>query len=154
MKERLLSLPLLALAILLVCISSCKKENENVTNISSYGSTTSHHMGADCVNCHYNGGDGKGWFTLAGTAYDSATITPFPNVIVKLYTGPNGTGTLKYTLDGDANGNFYTTDKIDFVGGLFPSVMGLEFTRYMPDAVITGRCNSCHGVSVHRIFAN
>jgi hypothetical protein len=155
MKRTSFFLPVVAMFVFLAWNTSCSKEDKSSeTNISYYGGTKSHHMGQNCGGCHYNGGDGTGWFNVAGTVYDSATAAPYPNTIVRLYTGINGSGTLKYTIEGDANGNFYTTEMIDFVGGLYPAVTGQEITRYMPTAITGGQCNGCHGVSTHRIWAN
>ncbi len=136
----------------LFIISSCKKSN-NVTNISSTGASESHNMGRNCMTCHKSGGEGKGWFNVAGTVYNSTFNNTYPNGTVYLYTGPNGTGTLKYTIQVDAKGNFYTTESIDFSGGLYPAVKGNGATQYMNSSISMGQCNSCHGVSQNKIFA-
>ncbi|MBW6490622.1 MAG: hypothetical protein K0B15_05430 [Lentimicrobium sp.] len=60
------------------------------------------------MSCHKSGGTGEGWFTVAGSVYDSTYASGFPNATVRLYTGPNGTGTLKATIQVDNYGNFYT----------------------------------------------
>lgn len=125
-------------------LQSCEKEG-NETNISSHNLTESHNMGRNCMECHKKKGGGEGWFTVAGTVYDSLKTTTISNATIKLYTAPNATGTLKYTIDGDANGNFYTTDAIDFSTPLYPAVTGLETTKYMSMAITQGKCNSCHG---------
>lgn len=56
---------------------------------------------------------------IAGTIYNQVGILTNPNSVIKLFTGPNGTGTLKYTLNLDAKGNFYS-NKADFTGRLDP----------------------------------
>lgn len=141
-------------------VQSCKKdnknensvENNNVTNISTLGSNESHNLSQNCMNCHKQGGTGKGWFNAAGTVYDSIGTSTYPNATVKLFTGPNGTGTLKNTIQVDALGNFYTTETIDFGTGLYPSVKGSSTTKYMPSTIANGQCNSCHGVSTGKIW--
>lgn len=145
----------------IVLIQSCTKEslngseneNENSQSTSNNGTSKSHNMGQNCMNCHKQGGPGEGWFTVAGTAYDNVTNNTYPNVTVKLYTGPNGTGTLMYTLSGDNLGNFYTTQNINFSGGLYPAVQGKTTTMFMSTSIGTGQCNSCHGVSTGKIWA-
>ena len=139
-----------------IVFDSCNKdddENEgNETKISSHNDDESHNMGQNCMNCHHSGGDGEGWFILAGTAYDSLKTSTYPNVTVKLYTGPNGTGDLKHTIKGDAKGNFYTTETIDFSSGLYPAVTGANGTKFMSTPTTSGACNSCHGASTDKIW--
>jgi len=144
----------ISLTLMFVLIQSCEKENENESKISSNGSGESHHTGIDCMSCHKQGGSGEGWFNIAGTVYESTKTSGYPNASVKLYTGPNGTGTLKYTIQVDALGNFYTTDNIDFGSGLYVAVQGNTLTKNMSSAVTAGQCNSCHGVSTDKIWTN
>ena len=145
-----------ALCAVLVMFSSCEKEGEggNQTNISSNGSSESHNMGQNCMGCHQQGGQGEGWFTVAGTIYNQANSNPVSNGRVELYTGPNGTGNLAYSFDIDSRGNFYTTEKVNFGNGLYAAAVVSQSRRYMPDPVTTGQCNSCHGDSTHKIFGN
>jgi hypothetical protein len=72
---------------------------------------------------------------------------------VRLYTGPNGTGTLKYSVEGDGLGNFFTTKNAKFGTGLYPSVQGKNGTKHMSTAITTGACNSCHGNTTGKIWA-
>ena len=159
MKKVFQLLALLVMAIMLTV--SCEKENEeeneneggNETKTSSANSSESHNMGQNCMSCHKQNGSGEGWFTIAGTVYDTSKTTVNPSATVKLYTGPNGTGTLKYTLQVDKKGNFYNTTNIDFTGGLYPAVTGNSSTQYMGSAISNGQCNSCHGNSTAKITA-
>lgn len=130
----------------IIIAQSCEKENGNETKISSYEGDDSHKAGQNCMNCHKNGGSGEGWFKQAGTIYDELKTTTYPNATVRLYTGPNGTGTLIQTIEVDANGNFYTTEGIDFGTGLYTSVQGNTTTKNMVSLITNGQCNSCHGV--------
>lgn len=143
------------LAISMIFASSCEKENENEskTKISAHNTSESHNEGKNCMTCHKSGGEGEGWFNVAGTVYQSSLTSVYPNATVKLYSGPNGTGTLKYTVEVDSKGNFYTTENIDFGSGLYPSVAGSS-PKYMNSKATTGQCNSCHGVSQDKIWAN
>lgn len=140
----------------LLMFTSCEKESEggNETNLSSNGSSESHNMGRNCMDCHQKGGEGEGWFTVAGTLYNELNNSPAPNGLVELYTGPNGTGKVAYTLEVDSRGNFYTTENINFGNGLYPVAVSSQSRKYMPDAVTSGQCNSCHGDSTHKIWAN
>lgn len=134
---------------------SCESdEGGNGTNISAFSSTKSHNMGQNCMDCHRQGGPGYGWFNIAGTVYDTQFTGTYPNATVKLYTGPNGTGDVKYVVEVDGKGNFYTTENIDFGLDLYPAVVGTNETHYMSTAITTGQCNSCHGVSTNRIWTN
>jgi len=131
--------------------TGCKKANQ--TKISSYGDNTSHNSGQNCINCHQQGGSGTFVFQIAGTVYDSTLSNTYANATVKLYTEANGAGTLKYTINGDALGNFYTTENIDFGSGLFVAVHGNAATHYMSSIVNSGQCNSCHGSSTAKMWA-
>jgi len=145
-----------AAAILLVFMQSCTTESEygSISN-STTGSSNSHNMGQNCMNCHTPGGGEAPVWKVAGTVYNEAFTNTNSNATVKLYTGPNGTGTLKYTLNVDAKGNFYTSSNIDFTGGLYPSVTGSTSTNSMSTPIAAGACNSCHdGVSRSRIWIN
>lgn len=110
-------------------------------------------MGQNCMNCHRSGGQGEGWFNVAGTVYNATATQNVPNATVYLYTGPNGTGTLKYTVEVDAKGNFFTTEAIDFGTGLYPAIQGNTTTQYMSTSITTGACNSCHtGIATPRLW--
>ena len=137
----------------LISFASCEKEeNENETKVSSYNSDESHNAGQNCMSCHKPNGSGEGWFTIAGTVYDSSKTSPYPNTTVKLFTGIAGSGILKATVEVDKYGNFYTTENIDFGFGLYTSVNGNSNTNHMNSPITTGQCNSCHGVSTDKIW--
>lgn len=149
---------------LFISIQSCStsspyedisSENENETNISAMGSNKSHNMGQNCMNCHNSGGEGEGIFKVAGTVYNEAQTGTFPNATIKLFTGPDGTGTLKYTIAVDGKGNFYTTQPIDFSAELYPAVSNGNNTIYMGSSITSGQCNNCHtGTDTSRIWIN
>lgn len=107
------------------------------------------------MSCHKQGGSGEGVFTIGGTIYKTNGTAVYPNTTIKLYTGPNGTGTLIKTIEVDGKGNFYTTEAINFGSGLFPTVTGTTGNiSKMPTAISTGACYSCHAVSTSKITAN
>lgn len=152
MKKK--SVQLFAFLLLLISMVSCSTENEygSVTN-STIGSSASHNAGQNCMNCHKPGGGEAPVWNIGGTIYNEALTNTNSNATVKLYTGPNGTGTLKYTFQVDAKGNFYTSGAIDFAGGLYPTVVGATTTNHMSSSITTGACNSCHtGTATARIW--
>ena len=142
----------LVVALALGVLASCD-EGRYETKISSHGENESHNEGMDCMICHGSGGDGEGWFSVAGTVYDSLLIETYPNATVKLFTGPAGTGELKYTIEGDSRGNFYTTKKVKFGNGLYPAIEGGTGTRYMSTPITVGNCASCHCNTTSRLWA-
>jgi cytochrome c553 len=145
------AITLLALfSLIMVVMLSCEKENE--TKISKYNSDDSHNVGLNCMTCHTQGGEGHGVFEVAGTVYESNRTTTYPNATVRLYSGPSGTGDLKYTIQVDALGNFYTTEGINFGSGLYASVEGNQQTHHMQSSITTGACNSCHGGQTGKIW--
>jgi cytochrome c553 len=154
MKQK--SITLFAFLLMLISMQSCSTEDEygSIEN-STTGSSESHNAGQNCMNCHKPGADEAPVFKVAGTVYNEALTATNSNATLKLYTGPDGTGTLKYTLHADAKGNFYTTENVDFTGGLYPSVTGSTSTSSMSSSITTGACNSCHdGVSRSRVWIN
>lgn len=135
----------------LLLTQSCMKNDE--TNISSYNSDESHNMGQNCMHCHNTTGKGKGTFMAAGTVYDSLMTTTRKNGTVKIYTGPNASGTLRASIEVDGQGNFYTTENIDFAGGVYPIITGSSGDiHYMTETISMGQCNSCHGITTNKIW--
>jgi hypothetical protein len=105
------------------------------------------------MSCHRSGGEGEGWFTLAGSVYDTTQLNPYPNASIKLYTASNGSGTAVKLIEVDGLGNFYTTEAITFENGLYTSVINTEGVEtFMSMVLPNGECNSCHGSSAVRIY--
>lgn len=153
------SFSILFVASLITLLFSCKKDkkndsgNEVETNISSKGETESHNNGQNCMNCHVSGGQGKGIFVVAGSVYDSLQTSNRINGTITLYSAANGSGSSVATIYVDGNGNFFTTETVDFVNGLYPSIKSSNGdVHYMPTSVSNGRCNSCHGVNARKIW--
>lgn len=144
------------LSLLIITLVSCeKKEGRNETKISNNNSGESHKNGENCMHCHKNGGDGEGWFTIAGSVYTSDQLSPAANGIVRIYSGPDGTGNILATIEVDALGNFFTTQSIDVSGGAYTSVQSTGGSEIFMDGKITsGACNSCHGLSENKIWVN
>ncbi len=149
-----LFLPLTAIIVFVLLLQSCTPENEygSITS-STAGSAESHNMGQNCMACHKPGGGEAPVWNVAGTVYNETLTATYSNAKVNLFTGPNGTGTLKYSIAVDALGNFFTSSKIDFTGGLYPSVTGSTSTNSMSTPITNGSCFSCHdGVSRNRVW--
>jgi len=158
---------LLAIAMLMFMLlgwTSCAKEDNETdienntetsgeTKMSSYNSDESHNAGQNCMSCHVSGKQGEGWFSIAGTVYDNNNST-YPNATVKLFTGPDGSGSLKATIPVDKKGNFYTTQNMDFGSGLYVLVEGSNSKSSMSSSISTGQCNKCHGNSTGKIKLN
>lgn len=121
--------------------------------ISSYNSSKSHRVGENCMNCHVSNGSGDGVFSISGTVYKEDLDSPLPNSTVRVYsTAEEGTDPL-YVIEVDSKGNFYTTENINFGEGLYISVQGPTAEIRKESAITHGSCNSCHGVSTERIWA-
>jgi len=132
-----------------------EKVNEK---ISQYGTTNSHadeRRGQNCMGCHYQGNSDY-VYTVAGTVYQEADPESYyPNATIYFYTQPEAKGNLALTLEVDNNGNFYTTEPVDFGTGLYPSVVGNtdDEPLHMPISTSNGACNSCHnGSGISRIL--
>jgi len=139
--------------VIMISLNSCNKEGKNL--VSKISDTESEGMSGNCATCHVSGGNGEGIFTISGTVFDATGTTGNPNGSIKLYTEPNGAGTLIATIEVDGLGNFYTTNKIDFTGGLYPSVTSTAGnTISMTSSILSGQCNSCHGNNTSKIRIN
>jgi hypothetical protein len=139
---------------MLLVLFSCEKEEsgEQKDLTSTSLSSESHNNGQDCISCHKSGGRGDGWFNMAGSVYNSTQTVPYITATVELRTSQSGGGTLVKSVEVDQNGNFYTTDSINFGSGLYVSVVGGVNTKYMSSTITNGACNSCHNSS-NRIWA-
>jgi cytochrome c553 len=135
---------------------SCEKEDEGCDedNISIAGDDESHNAGQNCMQCHYDGGEGEGCFVVAGTVYDSLQQNTKTSGSIEFYTEPNGQGQLIKTVAIYKKGNFFTTDLFN-LQGLYPVSVGTNGSKqYMGSALTSGQCNSCHGVTTNKIWVN
>ncbi len=149
-KKKIIQI-IVAFIIPVIVFNSCNHADQLVENNSKYGDDESHNMGKDCMSCHKKGGEGDGWFYIAGTAYTHDGEHTAEDVTVLMFSEPNGKGTLKKTIEGDKLGNFYTTDITSFGNGLFPAVVYNNDTTFMGSSITNGSCNSCHGNSTSKI---
>jgi mono/diheme cytochrome c family protein len=133
---------------------SCEKEGAcDEYNVSQSNGSKSHNFGNNCMQCHQSGGEGEGCFVAAGSVKNAALTAPATSGQVEFYTLPNGGGTLKYTVQIDAKGNFYSTEAMTLTG-LYPAIKNATGTMYMGSALSSGACNSCHGNSTGALYAN
>jgi hypothetical protein len=109
---------------------SCEKEDEGCDedNISIAGDDESHNAGQNCMQCHYDGGEGEGCFVVAGTLYDSLQQNTKMSGSIEFYTEPNGQGQLIKTVAIDTKGNFFTTDLFN-LQGLYPVAVGTNGSK-------------------------
>lgn len=151
MKIKYLTIAVIAISLFAACEKETEEENE--TLISQNNSDESHKEGESCLSCHLQGGNGEGWFTLAGTLYEKTQTSVYPNGSVTLTTEPNGSGTTEQTIEIDSKGNFYTTETIDFAEGLYVGVYGTNGEqKFMLSKITNGACNSCHGTTTEKIW--
>ena len=125
----------------------------DVDVVSEHGSQRSAGMVGNCMQCHQPRGPGRGQFTLAGTAVD-AEGQRVPDPIVELRRpafdeeGTEIQGELVVTIEGDALGNFYTTEPLPWPEEpLVPWVFSNDraLANHMPfGGTISGACNLCH----------
>jgi len=140
---------------LIFAMASCEKESEvedNDTTTPVTGTTnptanlgSSHNTGKNCLSCHK--------FSVGGSVYKSNLASTYPGSVVKLTTQPNGLGTVVATLTTDNSGNIYKSSSISFGTGLYVSATGSAGTKYMASPITSGACNSCHGGSTSRVWA-
>ena len=136
---------------LVVAMPSCKHSKCEDGGSSSAG-RDSHNAGADCQSCHLPDGEGEGCWTIGGTVYDNNGDHPSAAAQFRLFTAPLGKGSLKLQLEGDQDGNIYTSQDVAFGNGLFAAVINANGdTAFMSEAIRDGACNRCHGQSTEVI---
>ena len=135
----------MALILISVLCMSCRKESDDSGDSTIYRS--SHNTGRNCLGCHTN-------FKLAGSIYTKSFASVYPRAKVIVTTQANGAGTVLSTITSDNSGNFHTYNPISFGSGVFVYVKGTSGKdKYMKSAITSGACNSCHGSSTARAWA-
>jgi len=153
-NNKLKKILFLAFCFISIFFISCEKEG-NETVISQYLSSESHNFGNNCMECHQKGGEGEGWFTVAGSVSNADQTSPYPNATVELTTLSQNTGTVIKTIEVDTKGNFYTTENISFGSGLYVTVKGQNGeVQHMLAPITSGECNLCHGSTTPKIWIN
>ena len=96
------------------------------------------------MNCHYQAGNGEGWFTVGGSIYGN-----YRNGFVDIYSDQT-LNELLLSIEIDQLGNFYTTEPIDFpTEGLVVGVRDAQGNvEFMSDPLPHGQCNLCHGTVI------
>jgi hypothetical protein len=145
---------ILASILTIIGLASCERGGSGKcgeTNIST-ATRASHNAGETCTKCHTQGEDGRGCFTIAGTAYKKDKTTPINNAVMVLFNR-DANDWSKITnevarLPIDKSGNFYTTDNISYEG-MYPAILVKNDTSW--DTIAMGgslsssaSCNSCH----------
>ena len=72
------------------------------------------------MHCHVSSGEGEGYFTAAGIAYDSLQTSTLHGGKIEFFTGLDGKGTISHTINVDNKGNFYYTTASFSVSGSYP----------------------------------
>lgn len=140
---------LLALLLCGTVIFGCQKfqKPELDTLISTHGDDESHNNGQNCMDCHYSEGWAEGVFTLAGTCTGNTN-----NATFILSMNPNGSNPI-LEVEVDQLGNAYTTEGIDFAGGLYTGVRSANGQLdMMEDPILHGQCNLCHGTALEGLI--
>ena len=131
---------------LITVLFACEEKEEEDVGGQSGISGTSHNTGKNCLSCHQ--------FTAAGSVYNKALSAGFPGAVVQLTTQANGAGTVLGTFTVNKSGSFYTSSAINFGTGIYVSVTGSSGNvKYMTPAITNGACNSCHGSSTSKVWA-
>ena len=143
-----MKIALLSLTIISLYLTSCQRSGTGKcteTNLST-AARASHHRGEDCFKCHTSGRDGRGCFTIAGSAFKSDKTTPMQNAVMVLFTkDDNGKITdVSKAIPLDKSGNFYTTETISFTGK-YPAIICNGDTSEMSGSLTNNAsCNKCH----------
>jgi hypothetical protein len=126
---------------MLVLAVSCEKESDEGEG------NKSHNTGRNCLSCHSN-------FKLAGSVYGKSLSSAYSGATIQVTSQANGAGTVLATLTSDNSGNFHTGSSVNFGTGVFVSVKGSSGTvKNMNSAITSGACNSCHGSSTSKMWA-
>jgi hypothetical protein len=149
---------LFASALLFTSISACSHYEalQKDPKESSKGDDESHNEGQNCGSCHnINGHEAvreAGWWTVSGTVFKEGDDKGDDNAIVELWEKPGRAGKLIKKLETDKEGNFYTNQILNFMGGCYPVIYtpGGQ-VKVMPIPYTGGSCNSCHGVSTSKL---
>ncbi|MFN8241780.1 MAG: hypothetical protein U0X39_13650 [Bacteroidales bacterium] len=137
-KDLIMGIAFMAMALIVL---ACEDED------FGGGGASSHNTGKDCMGCHSD-------FKLAGSVYNQALSSAYAGATIKITSQADGAGTVLATLTSDNTGNFHTGSAINFGTGVFVSVKGSSGSvKYMNSAITKGACNSCHGKTTSKIWA-
>lgn len=150
---------LFALALVFINLSACShyEELQKFPKESRKGDDDSHNEGKNCGSCHNSNGHEAerkgGWWTVSGTVFRKDTDKGHDNATIELWENPYFRGKLIKKLETDKEGNFYSNQIIDFMGGCYPAIYTLNGDVKVMEVLYTGgSCNSCHdGVSTSKL---
>lgn len=135
-----LSVSLLMFFVSGIWMVSCDKQDYD-TNISRHGEDESHYTGDNCMNCHYQAGPGKGWYSIAGSVFgnyqnDDYTVRVFDAL----------TQDTLALVEIDQLGNLFTTAPVNFNNGITVDIINSSdsVVKVMSTVVMNGQCNLCH----------
>ena len=141
----------LTLTVFSLFLVSCERSGTGKcteTNIST-AARASHNRGDDCASCHTSGQQGRGCFSVCGSAYKNDKKTPMQNAVMVLFSkddNGNITGVSK-EIPIDKSGNFYTTETTSFAGK-YPAIISNGDTSMMGGALTNNAsCNKCHATN-------
>lgn len=146
-----MKIPFFTFALFSFLLMSCEREgsgNCTETNIST-SNRSSHNRGEDCTTCHKSGDEGRGCFSICGSAFKNDKITPIQNAVMVLFSkDENGNITdASKAIPIDKSGNFYTTETISF-SGKYPAIISNGDTSMMGGALTNNAsCNKCHATN-------
>ena len=146
-----MKIPFLIFALFSFLFISCERQGTGKcteTNISTVN-RSSHNRGDDCTTCHKSGKEGRGCFSICGSAFKSDKITPIQNAVMVLFSkDENGNITdASKAIPIDKSGNFYTTETISFAGK-YPAIISNGDTSIMGGALTSSAsCNKCHATN-------
>lgn len=138
-------------ALLYFLFTSCEREgsgNCTETNIST-ANRSSHNRGDDCTTCHKSGNEGRGCFSICGSAFKSDKITPMQNAVMVLFSKDENGIIIDASkaIPIDKSGNFYTTETISFAGK-YPAIICNGDTTFMNSSLTNNAsCNKCHATN-------
>ncbi len=146
-----MKIPFLFFALLSFSFTSCEREGSGScteTNIST-ANRSSHNRGEDCTTCHKSGDEGRGCFSICGSAFKSDKITPIQNAVMVLFS-KDANGNIidaSKAIPIDKSGNFYTTETISFAGK-HPAIITNGDTSMMKAPLTNNAsCNKCHATN-------
>lgn len=147
---------LFPISLSLIILSACSHYDElhKDPKESRRGEDESHNEGQNCSSCHnVNGHEAvreAGWWTVSGTVFEEDDKGN-EDASIELWEKPGRQGNLIKRLETDKEGNFYTNQIINFMGGCYPAITVNNKVKIMPVPYNGGSCNSCHGISTSKL---
>ena len=106
-------------------------------------------IGEDKLDNQKSGDEGRGCFSICGSAFKSDKITPIQNAVMVLFSKDENGNIIDASkaIPIDKSGNFYTTETISFAGK-YPAIITNGDTSMMGGALTNNAsCNKCHATN-------